>query len=118
MLTLTLTACSNHDGLYAPVDNPKEDVKPVGEYFDFDMRQQVSVNLNLGKMGAGSLVEIFDQYPFVPGTYSRNEVDAVFKVFVDNSGTWTGSAKLPTAAKTLYVCANAPGLPLCETVTV
>ena len=24
MLTLTLTACSNHDGLYAPVDNPKE----------------------------------------------------------------------------------------------
>ena len=118
MLTLTLTACSNHDGLYAPVDNPKEDVKPAGEYFDFDMRQQVAVNLNLGKMGAGALVEIFDQYPFVPGTYSRNEVDAVFKVFVDNSGVWTGSAKLPTAAKTLYVCANTPGLPLCETVTV
>ena len=34
MLTLTLTACSNHDGLYAPVDNPQEDVKPAGEYFD------------------------------------------------------------------------------------
>lgn len=113
-----LTACSNHDGLYAPADEPKEEVKPASEYFDFEMRQGVALNFNLGTAGAGALVEVFDQYPFVAGTYSRNEQEAVFKVFVDDNGCWRGEAKLPTAAKTLYVCANAPGLPVCETVTV
>jgi len=111
------TACGNHD-LYAPVDIPQEDVKPASEYFDFEMRQGVMLSFNLGAAGAGALVEVFNEYPFMAGTYSRNDVEAVFKVFVDNNGRWSGEAKLPIAAKTLYVCANAPGLPVCETVSV
>lgn len=91
------TGCTEKD-LYNP-ERGKTELKPESEYFDFATTAQVAFDVNYGKIAGGALIEVFTEDPI---TYQTNNLysingEAVFKIFADADGRFTGNVELPKA---------------------
>ena len=97
------TGCTEKD-LYNP-ERGKTELKPESEYFDFATTAQVAFDVNYGKIAGGALIEVFTEDPI---TYQTNNLysingEAVFKIFADADGRFTGNVELPKATEKVYI---------------
>lgn len=105
------TGCTEKD-LYNP-ERGKTELKPESEYFDFATTAQVAFDVNYGKIAGGALIEVFTEDPI---TYQTNNLysingEAVFKIFADADGRFTGNVELPKATEKVYINLTKLGSP-------
>ena len=106
------TGCTEKD-LYNP-ERGKTELKPESEYFDFATTAQVAFDVNYGKIAGGALIEVFTEDPI---TYQTNNLysingEAVFKIFADADGRFTGNVELPKATEKVYIISQSWGAPM------
>ena len=106
------TGCTEKD-LYNP-ERGKTELKPESEYFDFATTAQVAFDVNYGKIAGGALIEVFTEAPI---TYQTNNLysingEAVFKIFADADGRFTGNVELPKATEKVYIISQSWGAPM------
>lgn len=104
------TGCTEKD-LYNP-ERGKTELKPESEYFDFATTAQVAFDVNYGKIAGGALIEVFTEDPI---TYQTNNLysingEAVFKIFADADGRFTGNVELPKATEKVYIISQSWGV--------
>lgn len=92
----------------------KTELKPESEYFDFATTAQVAFDVNYGKIAGGALIEVFTEDPI---TYQTNNLysingEAVFKIFADADGRFTGNVELPKATEKVYIISQSWGAPM------
>ena len=69
--------------------------------------------MNYGKIAGGALIEVFTEDPI---TYQTNNLysingEAVFKIFADADGRFTGNVELPKATEKVYIISQRLGSP-------
>lgn len=94
------------------------DTPPVdpSEVFDYATTGECTINLNYNFKGGEIPFRLYTTYPF--DTTGETEVfndkiEPYFAAFTDKDGKYTGTCKLPTSVKEVYVYTNALGLPQC-----
>lgn len=113
------TGCGEKD-LYDP-NYGKEPVKGPEEYFGFETRGDVSLNVNYALPGFAALLEVYDIDPMeiVDNTPVKKEgVEALFKIYTDESGKFNGKMNIPTSVKSVYLYTESWGLPRCMSLEV
>lgn len=113
------TGCGEKD-LYDP-NYGKEPVKGPEEYFGFETRGDVSLNVNYALPGFAALIEVYDIDPMeiVGNTPVKKEgVEALFKIYTDESGKFNGKMNIPTSVKSVYLYTESWGLPRCMSLEV
>lgn len=109
---MTTAACGEKDLYDAGAAGKAQEPKAESAYFDFATRHDIDLRVDLGMAGAGALIEVYAENPFNTESYARNDAEAIFKVYADDKGKWSGTMAVPTAAETLYLLPNAMGLPV------
>ena len=71
-------------------------------------------NPERGKTAGGALIEVFTEDPI---TYQTNNLysingEAVFKIFADADGRFTGNVELPKATEKVYIISQSWGAPM------
>lgn len=113
------TGCGEKD-LYDP-NYGKEPVKGPEEYFGFETRGDVSLNVNYALPGFAALIEVYDIDPMeiVGNTPVKKQgVEALFKIYTDESGKFNGKMNIPTSVKSVYLYTESWGLPRCMSLEV
>ena len=108
------TGCAEKD-LYDP-NYGKEPVKGADEYFGFETRGDVPLNVNYDAVGFTTLIEVYDADPMevVEGTpVKKAGVEAIFKIYTDANGKYEGTMNIPTAVNSVYLYTETWGLPRC-----
>lgn len=94
-------------------DNKPNGMKPASEYFDFNTSEEVTFNIDYGKMGSRALIEVSVDDPTIiddnDGIYYQD--NAIFKSFCDENGRFNGKVVLPTYADSVYIYTMRAGLP-------
>lgn len=106
--------CAEKD-LYDP-NYGKEPVKGPEEYFGFETRGDVSLDVNYALPGFAALIEVYDIDPMeiVDNTPVKKQgVEALFKIYTDESGKFNGKMNIPTSVKSIYLYTESWGLPRC-----
>ena len=106
--------CAEKD-LYDP-NYGKEPVKGPEEYFGFETRGDVSLDVNYALPGFAALIEVYDIEPMeiVDNTPVKKQgVEALFKIYTDESGKFNGKMNIPTSVKSIYLYTESWGLPRC-----
>ena len=109
-----LAGCMEKD-LYDP-NYGKEPVKGPEEYFGFETRGDVSLDVNYALPGFAALIEVYDIDPMeiVDNTPVKKQgVEALFKIYTDESGKFNGKMNIPTSVKSIYRYTQSWGLPNC-----
>lgn len=113
------TGCGEKD-LYDP-NYGKEPVKGPEEYFGFETRGDVKLNVNYALPGFAALIEVYDIDPMeiVGNTPVKKQgVEALFKIYTDESGKFNGKMNIPTSVKSVYLYTESWGLPRCMSLEV
>ena len=106
--------CAEKD-LYDP-NYGKEPVKGPEEYFGFETRGDVSLDVNYALPGFAALIEVYviDPMEIVDNTPVKKQgVEALFKIYTDESGKFNGKMNIPTSVKSIYLYTESWGLPRC-----
>ena len=109
-----VTGCMEKD-VYNP-DAGKQPLPDPDEYFGFETRGDVKLQVNYDVPGFTALVEVYDENPMeiVEGTSVKKEgVEAIFKTYTDNNGKYEGKMNIPTSVEKVYLCTETWGLPRC-----
>ena len=113
-LSAIIAGCNNEKDYF---QNPLDNLKPEGEYFDFATRDKVSVSLDMGAIGANSIYEVYLENPVVikeNGLAELNpDIKPVYADITDQTGRGEASIKLPTASKKVYLLNRNALLPGC-----
>ncbi len=113
-LSAIIAGCNNEKDYY---QNPLDNLKPEGEYFDFATRDKVSVSLDMGAIGANSIYEVYLENPVIVkenGLAELNpDIKPVYADITDQTGRSEASIKLPTASKKVYLLNRNALLPGC-----
>lgn len=113
-LSAIIAGCNNEKDYY---QNPLDNLKPEGEYFDFATRDNVAVSLDLGTTGANSIYEIYLENPIEikeNGLYNKkSEVLPVYSNLTDLTGKSEVQVSLPAATQKVWVFNRNPFLPGC-----
>lgn len=113
-LSAIIAGCNNEKDYF---QNPLDNLKPEGEYFDFATRDKVSVSLDMGAVGANSIYEVYLENPVVikeNGLAELNpDIKPVYADITDQTGRSEASIKLPTASKKVYLLNRNALLPGC-----
>lgn len=108
------TGCAEKD-LYDP-DYGKEPLKGPDEYFGFETRNDVQLNVNYGLPGFTTLLEVYGEDPMeiVGNTpIKKKGVEAFFTNYTDDNGKYEGKMNIPTSLNSVYLYTDTWGLPRC-----
>lgn len=111
LLTGIVAACGEKD-LYDPTYG-KNELPPVEDYFGFETRTDMSLNVNYNAPGFKSLIEVYAEDPIVEGTNQKKEnISPVFTAYTDANGKFDGKMhNIPADVKEAYLYTNRWGLP-------
>ncbi|MCC8172734.1 MAG: LruC domain-containing protein [Parabacteroides sp.] len=110
VLTSLIGSCTQEKDFYNPDNNP---LPNENEYFGFETHKDMNLNVNYDTP-ANALVEVYaeEQIETVNGTPAvKAGAEALFKIYTDASGKFSGKMDLPTSVKSVYVYTAAWGLP-------
>lgn len=104
----TLNSCvSDERDLY------KEPVKiPKDQYFDFNMNQEVTVNIDYGfKSGNGYIIlfDVYDQNPVAEnadGTLQKKNIDPIYRAATDGDGKFNGKITIPSDLSEVWLSSD------------
>lgn len=114
-----VTGCLEKD-IYDP-NFGKEPLPDPNEYFGFEMRTDVNLYVDYNTPGFKALIEIYDENPLVSENNQREKkegVEAVFKIYTDENGKYTGKMNIPTSVEKIYLYTETWGLPGCVEMEV
>lgn len=81
----------------------------------------MSLNVNYALPGFAALIEVYDIDPMeiVGNTPVKKQgVEALFKIYTDESGKFNGKMNIPTSVKSVYLYTESWGLPRCMSLEV
>lgn len=113
MLLWVVTGCIKKD-LYDP-NNGKEQLLPESEYFGFETRGNVALNVNYDLPGFHGIVEVYAQDPLEKrgGNYVKKEgLPPIYSAYTDN-GKLKAMMYIPMAVKEAYLYSDRWGAPQC-----
>lgn len=111
LLTVIMTGCGEKD-LYDSAYG-KNELPPLDDYFGFETRTDMSLNVNYNAPGFKCLIEVYAENPIVEGTNKKKEnISPVFTAYTDANGKFDGKMhRIPANVKEAYLYTNRWGLP-------
>lgn len=110
---LVLASC----GFYEPIDDMEEEynslLNPESGYFDFSTKAKANVNIDYGPLGAGALIELFDEFPEELDADSMPIIskEPFFAGFADDNGVLSATVTIPSHVSNLWIHTDQYGLP-------
>ncbi len=119
IITGLVSGCLEKD-VYDP-NYGKEPLPDPNGYFGFEMRTDVDLYVDYNTPGFKALIEVYDENPLVSGNNQREKkdgIEAVFKIYTDENGKYTGKMNIPTSVQKVYLYTETWGLPGCMELEV
>ncbi len=110
VLASLIGSCTQEKDFYDPDNNP---LPNENEYFGFETRKDRTLNVNYDTP-VNALIEVYaeEQIETVDGTPAiKTGEEALFKIYTDATGKFSGKMDLPTSVQSVYVYTAAWGLP-------
>ena len=107
-----LSGCLEKD-LYDPTENT---VPPQSDYFNFQLKGDVKLNVNYNMPGFKAYIEVYDEYPCVVSGAKyviKEGLKPKFVAYTDQNGKFEGTMSIPTGMKEAYLYTDRWGLPMC-----
>lgn len=105
-------SCVNEPG----TDGKDKLDKVESQYFNFETKKDITLNLNFGPYAANALFSVYIENPYDEDENIIREAD--FRIFADKDGKYNGSAKLPSYISNVWVQVSAFGVPAMTKVAV
>jgi len=111
MLVGIVTGCDKD--VYNPGNDNDGKLPPKENYFDFNLRGNVQLDVNYDAPGYRAVIEVYDQDPMLDYKTKKEGVSPVFVAYTDIDGRYEGQMNIPTAVKEGYIYTDLFGLPTC-----